>query len=149
MSHGGWDDVRHKRVCSCHPERRHYAKGLCRACYRLQPPFLAMRAAYYEANKPLWLAQYARTKTGRRKLVNAYGISAAALDAMLEAQGHVCAICYSAPKRKHLALDHCHSTGKVRAFLCHPCNGGLGLFRDDPVILSRAIAYLEEHRNRD
>lgn len=145
MSHGGWGDTRISGVAACHPERRHYAKGLCRECYRTQPTFLAMRATYYRANKPLFRAQYQRAKAGRRKLVKRFQMPASDLAAMLAAQGGCCALCGDPPKRKQLALDHDHRTGRVRAFLCHPCNGALGLFRDDPERLARAIRYLHHH----
>ena len=45
---------------------------------------------------------------------------------------------------KHLGLyiDHCHSTGKVRGFLCHNCNLIIGHAKDDIKILLKAIEYL-------
>ena len=46
-----------------------------------------------------------------------------------EAQGGVCAICGKPPaKGKRLAVDHCHSTGVVRALLCNPCNVAVGIY---------------------
>lgn len=51
-----------------------------------------------------------------------------------------CEIC--GRQTDNLHLDHCHSTGNFRGFLCSPCNRGLGDFRDDPAVLERAIAYL-------
>jgi len=45
---------------------------------------------------------------------------------------------------KTLALDHCHSTGKVRGLLCQNCNTGLGKFKDDIDLLQSAIKYLKE-----
>lgn len=72
--------------------------------------------------------------------------------------GKVCAICgvqtgdprngaYSNGKkkanRKNLAIDHCHSTGRFRGFLCGACNQGLGLYADDPSLLRAAADYLE------
>jgi hypothetical protein len=42
-----------------------------------------------------------------------------------------------------LCLDHDHSTGQIRGWLCHNCNKALGLLRDNPARLRRAITYLE------
>ena len=39
-------------------------------------------------------------------------------------------------------MDHDHTTGEYRAYICHGCNVGLGYFKDDPVILQKAIDYL-------
>lgn len=70
---------------------------------------------------------------------------------MLEAQDHKCAICgqpetmVKRGKKLHMAVDHDHATGKVRALLCHSCNTGLGKFRDDTSLLALAIAYLAKH----
>lgn len=74
-----------------------------------------------------------------------YGITAEDADAMLEAQGGLCAICQAAPAAH---VDHDHETGVVRALLCFNCNGGLGQFKDDPRVLRAAAAYVEEHRRR-
>ena len=63
---------------------------------------------------------------------------------MHEDQSGRCALC-SEPergKRGMLHVDHDHATGRVRGLLCHHCNVALGHFRDDPVRLQAAIAYL-------
>ncbi|WP_244876855.1 endonuclease VII domain-containing protein [Winogradskya consettensis] len=69
-----------------------------------------------------------------------YGIGQAEFDELLAEQGGVCAIC-GVEDPQH--LDHDHRTGWVRGILCFNCNGGLGQFRDDPVFLAGAIAYLK------
>lgn len=68
-------------------------------------------------------------------------------DAMLVAQGGVCAICRKEPSdprgfRPH--IDHCHETGHVRGILYWQCNTGLGNFGDNIEALQRAIEYLRE-----
>lgn len=68
-------------------------------------------------------------------------------------QNNLCAICNkpermtSANKRdiKKLAIDHCHTTNKIRGLLCHQCNVSLGGFKDSIELLQSAIAYLNEH----
>jgi len=47
-------------------------------------------------------------------------------------------------KVKELAVDHCHTTGKVRGLLCQSCNVGLGAFKDNTEFLQKAITYLKE-----
>lgn len=62
---------------------------------------------------------------------------------MLNAHGEIktgpCEICDLV---KRLDLDHCHSSGHIRGWLCGNCNRSLGVFMDSPEILQRAIAYL-------
>lgn len=71
---------------------------------------------------------------------------------LLDAQGGVCAVCQQ-PERyvdartgepRRLAVDHCHSTNRVRGLLCGSCNRGLGQFKDDSNLLRRAAAYLDK-----
>lgn len=40
-------------------------------------------------------------------------------------------------------LDHCHTTGQFRGWVCHHCNTGLGAFNDDMNRVSKALEYLE------
>lgn len=72
---------------------------------------------------------------------------------MLDEQGGVCAICRQ-PETKHhslvLKIDHdrscCaghESCGRcVRGLLCSNCNRALGLFGDDPDVITAAVMYL-------
>ncbi len=82
-------------------------------------------------------------------LKNRFGITQAQYDEILSRQGGGCAICgvtggmVRCGKVLRLAVDHCHETGQVRGILCNSCNPGLGNFKDNPVLLRRAAAYLE------
>lgn len=99
----------------------------------------ARSRAHYLANKPKNLMQSRRSKLKR------YGLTEAQYREMLAAQDHACAICATSLDRvrtKHLYVDHCHKTLKVRGLLCQKCNSGLGMFRDDPKIIERAMLYL-------
>ncbi len=69
-----------------------------------------------------------------------YGITAAEYDAMLAAQGGLCAVCRERPAQH---VDHDHVFGHVRGLLCSCCNQGLGNFRDDAAHLRAAVDYLE------
>ncbi len=43
---------------------------------------------------------------------------------------------------KGVHVDHDHRTNEIRGLLCQGCNKGLGMFRDDPMLLIRAANYL-------
>lgn len=81
-----------------------------------------------------------------------YGLTPETYDQMLMDQSDACAICLQ-PERsidartgepRRLAVDHCHTTGRVRGLLCGHCNRAIGQFADDHERLSRAAAYLRE-----
>jgi hypothetical protein len=48
-------------------------------------------------------------------------------------------------KQKRLSVDHDHKTGKIRGLLCCSCNVGLGVFKDSPELLRKAIKYLDDN----
>lgn len=80
-----------------------------------------------------------------------YGITLTEYDDMLQAQKNVCAICQKAEtavdSKGHLrmmAVDHCHTTKKIRGLLCTSCNTAIGHFKDDVHLLQRAINYINK-----
>ena len=84
----------------------------------------------------------------RRQHIRTYGIQPEDYEKMLLEQNGVCACCgqeETSKKSKHLSIDHCHHTGKVRALLCSKCNVGIGLFYDNIHNLRNAILYLEKY----
>ncbi len=83
-----------------------------------------------------------RTHGGSRSyhLKARYGITAAEYDAMVEAQGGVCAMC---EERAPEHVDHDHLTGRIRGVLCSCCNQALGNLRDSVDLARRAVDYLE------
>ncbi len=85
---------------------------------------------------------YTRLYGGTREyhLRRRYGITGAEFQAMVDAQGGVCAICQ---EREAKHVDHDHVLGAVRGVLCFCCNQGLGNFRDRPDVMRAAIDYLE------
>jgi hypothetical protein len=86
-----------------------------------------------------------REDTYFRTIKRHYGISRQEYESLLATQGQGCAICSRrSHSHKHLAVDHCHTSGKVRGLLCKDCNTALGLFQDDPSRLVRASWYLRK-----
>lgn len=45
-------------------------------------------------------------------------------------------------------LDHDHTSGEFRGYLCRNCNSGLGRFKDDPNLLIKAATYLQDHSGK-
>lgn len=63
---------------------------------------------------------------------------------MYKKQQGRCGICENrlySKRYKAFAVDHNHETGRIRGLLCTNCNTGLGLFKDDPIRLQRAIEW--------
>lgn len=87
-----------------------------------------------------------------KKVCESRGITLDKHKELTEKQNDLCAICFMPETRKssvsgdtlRLAIDHCHTTKKVRGLLCHNCNTGLGKFEDDPVRMYRAIRYVKQ-----
>ena len=100
-----------------------------------------------EANSPS--VALARLSMIERARVRNFGLTQEAYLSLLDSQGGVCKICREPETltRKGvvvaLAVDHCHSTGRVRGLLCSFCNRGLGHYKDDPARLRAAADYLE------
>ena len=104
----------------------------------------------YETNKA-WKAKNAdKVAQQRRREVctrmrRVFGITFDDYERMSEAQDHKCKICQRPEKGKRLAVDHCHTTRKVRGLLCAKCNQGIGHFDDDPDLMLRAIEYVQRN----
>jgi len=88
-----------------------------------------------------------RKKGRERERFRRYGLTQEQIDAMLAAQGGVCAICKSdhPGNKRAWHVDHDHETKVVRAILCHPCNVMLGVAKDSPANLLAGAAYLIAH----
>jgi hypothetical protein len=118
-------------------------RGECRACVATHkrdqiaknPDAPRLRQArWYAANK---------SKQSARARQSKYGISPIEFAALLEQQAGLCAICCEPMvPGKQTHVDHNHSTGEVRGLLCNSCNVGVGMFKDDFIRLTSAVAYL-------
>jgi Autographiviridae endonuclease VII len=107
-----------------------------------------------ERSRALGRARYARSPDKFKAAVRSstlkakYGLTPEQYDAMLAAQGGHCAICPATEPgggRAYFDVDHDHVTGKARSLLCHKCNTGLGMFKDNARLLRAAATYLESH----
>jgi hypothetical protein len=76
-----------------------------------------------------------------------YGLTEEAFNAPLAAQKNRCAICdlvFEARRSRGPHVDHDHDVHRLRGVLCFSCNLLLGYAEDDPELLKRAAAYLEQ-----
>lgn len=100
-----------------------------------------------------------RLHKGRKDKASAYGrknhlkrkfnLSSDEYSAMMVSQDGKCAICgLPSSPGKSLAVDHNHTTGKIRGLLCTTCNLGLGSFKDNANLLQRASEYLLRYDER-
>ena len=77
-----------------------------------------------------------------------YGLNKHDMIAMHESQNKKCAICskevelFSRRKANSAYIDHNHTTGDVRAILCHPCNTTIGYIESNKLNMDRLVEYL-------
>lgn len=105
-----------------------------------------LRSAEYRKRNPE-KAKWSVRKAQFKKL--GLEVSKEDYDQLFEQQSGTCAICDNPASgfKKHLCMDHCHETLRLRGLLCDNCNSGLGKFKDNVELLEKAIVYLKKHDN--
>lgn len=133
-----------------------------KACHRKRPDVVA-QAQDYRAQQGIRDRKNTARRTdpnqvtrirayNRRTTLARWGWTPEQYEQALEEQQGRCQICGSTPKpdgikaESRLHADHDHATGQRRNLLCASCNKGLGLFKDDPELLSVAADYVLRHR---
>ena len=120
----------HCKVCQKKYSSKYYQKN--------KRKFIESSKRYYQKNKKRHI---------NNRLQRDYNITLDGYNKMLAEQDGRCWICGSHEDKFkiRLAVDHCHNTKKIRGLLCDNCNKGLGMLKDDPKLLKKAIKYLEKH----
>lgn len=121
-------------------------RGYCRRCasvmwkanYAANPEYYKQRAKDWNEKNP------EKTKRIRKHadLMTLYRLPLIEYERMLREQDGKCAICSCLMSLPH--VDHCHSTGRVRALLCADCNHGIGNLKDSPLRCFLAASYLQK-----
>ena len=106
------------------PQGRKGRRSHCKMCMK------HMKAKWYSEKGKEWHAKnHRRIKYGYEGKVPA-----------------LCAICrvymVGGTTATGACCDHDHKTGRVRGFLCQPCNRALGQMNDSPLRFARATLYL-------
>lgn len=104
----------------------------------------AIQRKYQQNNRAKVAAARRKYRAKNREAVVAYEHRRSGMPTPTRARPLGCEICGRSNGRKLLALDHNHSTNQFRGWLCSGCNQGLGMFKDDKILLAKAIAYLSK-----
>ena len=153
-------DKRNKTGLSsyCRECKRKYNSKEKKRVYRIQNKEKINKWAreYYHANKEkfrLRNRQYGakpetKERAYRSRILKSYAITWERYKELLSEQGGVCAICGGEKGSNrlvnYLSVDHDHETKEIRGLLCNDCNLGLGNFKDNPTLMSKAIEYLNK-----
>lgn len=149
--------LRPKRKQGASLERDDEGRKECRSCYEWKPE---SEFGYDENSKSSdRMTSHCRLCIQVRARARRHGLRPGQVAQMMEEQGGVCALCGSPGEvngsRNPLSIDHDHdccpsgtSCGEcVRALLCYQCNHGIGQLKDDPELLRKAAAYVEDFRS--
>jgi hypothetical protein len=99
-----------------------------------------------ERKKEWYVSEKGKKSSANTKLKARFGITLDQYEEMYKQQDGKCLIC-GATESIHghrLAVDHCHTTLKIRGLLCKSCNVGLGNFYEKPELLRNAAKYIED-----
>jgi hypothetical protein len=111
---------------------------------------------YYENNKEQRIQynkQYHNShkettrKRSRKRTIIKHGVTPEQHTEIFNKQQGCCMICgrHQSELKLALAIDHDHTTGKIRGLLCGKCNRGIGYLNDDVNLLLKAIEYLKNN----
>lgn len=125
-------------INKCHPDRLYYSLELCKSCYA--------KYRYIRHDKKH------RKDNPEKQLQNdlrRYNLTVEAYQELLNIQNGVCAICgNTCSVKSRLSVDEDHAdNNRIRGLLCDLCNKGLGHFKDNPILLKKAIDYLYQGNN--
>lgn len=151
------------KYCPNHIEKIKARKksGICQKCYQSQ--YQKKNKKKLNKNQKIWRSnnpeKYFKYKENRKNkikndpetrlksrstdLKTKYGISQEDYTLIAKFQDNKCYLCLGSPNRKHLSIDHCHKTGKIRGLLCERCNMVTGTFDKNPKFLERLKQYMK------
>lgn len=100
--------------------------------------------------KPRSIAWNSYRKKRDNRLKNLYGISLWDYFQILQLNKNNCFICNIHRNQEYgvFHVDYCHNNNVVRGLLCHSCNLGISQFKHDPILIKKAINYLEKYNAR-
>lgn len=147
--------------CNRDVEKRHDSGLVYKSCGCLDRKeeflkFETWRCTKCNVVKPL-TEYYKNTTSFRReckhcvkekRLIDKFGVDYEWYKRKLNNQNSVCDICKTkldSNTYDKLAVDHCHSTGKLRGLLCTQCNTSLGLLKENTETINNMLKYLTKY----
>lgn len=132
---------------------RNKAQGLkhkhCKSCQRVRSRKMREKNGdKYNAMTRDWRkrnpekVKAAEKERWKKRRYSKYGITRQDYDILVEQQDNCCPGCQRDLDEVDDVIDHCHDSGLVRGILCRQCNQGLGMLKDDPIIVKRLLEYL-------
>jgi hypothetical protein len=82
-----------------------------------------------------------RKEDRKNHYIRSYNLDPSVAEQLVENRIGTCELCGSIVP---LVVDHCHTTNKVRGFICSSCNSMLGYSKDNIKTLENAITYLKD-----
>jgi hypothetical protein len=116
--------------------QKHLFDSRCKSCKQVE------NTNWRQDNKDKVLEYRAKDIWNLKKRCSRYDITEKQFLDMFTSQNSCCKICDSTITIDNSAIDHNHSTGEIRGILCKTCNRALGMFKDSPKILEKALDYL-------
>ena len=111
--------------------------SICGSC-------LTCRSLKYDTSYPIPF-----NKRRNSILKTKFGITLDQYNDMLKEQNYRCMVCNQVETRRgnkggirSLAVDHCHTSGKIRGLLCGNCNVALGLLNEDRDRIYKLLEYI-------
>ena len=131
-------------------------KYSCKDCYKPRKPILDViectkckttkpRSSFYKTRRVCSDCFSPTILSAARK--HKYGVDDSIVQVYWEKQGGKCKNPGCDVVFENTAdgcVDHNHETGAVRGLLCHGCNAGLGLLRENPNVILGLIEYLKD-----
>lgn len=147
----------------CRKDKFNIKTGFCRNCMSKERNVIKNANEEFrdcsKCKKNLHRSEFERTSQNysfcrKCSYLRKYRINFVEYEKLFENQNGLCAICNNPEEAKFrktgnikvLAVDHCHTTGKIRGLLCSHCNLALGQFKDNIEVLNNAIQYLIKNK---
>lgn len=119
------------------PKHPNYGSRYCAECREVRLARRETAQKNIKQSMANWRARN-RDKTNRNQILKKFDLTEEQYRGLIEKQKGCCAIC---DNKVSLCVDHCHSTGKIRGLLCRPCNTAIGMFKENPYVIERAMEY--------